>query len=330
MAIRVAAALVTFGSAISLSDSAVSAGGPAAVLQISKQAFLGTSAEREQAGGVSYAHPSWLPSCRRIFLDVGSNRGVQVRKFFEPQKYPKAPLLDQFDEVFGAPLTRTAPSETTGLCVLGLEPNPEHGERLEALQEAYTSRGWHVHFYPFAAWNAEGHMGFNKTSVRGNKEDGVVFSGGHLGFDKREMEAVDAGGSIDDYLVRTIDLAEFVSTLPVGVVVELMKMDIEGAEYETLSSMLKAGLLCGSHIRKALIECHAWGKVNEWAAKGGHALAPLPAPMHPRSFQAIQVRLRSLNKTGECAGPVMAISELDDETFLKDVDNDFADSVAGQ
>lgn len=311
---KVFATLVSMGSAIS------STPGASMELQLSKQGFLGTSEVRDI--GSSYAHPSWLPTCRQIFLDVGSNKGVQVRKFFEPQKYPKALLLKQFDAAFGAPLLRTAPAENSGLCVLGIEPNPEHTERLAAIEAAYTSRGWHVHFYPFAAWNAEGHMGFNKTNVRGNKEDGLA-TGAHLGFDKREIEAVDAGGSIDDYLVRTIDLADFVSTLPTGAV-SLMKMDIEGAEYETLTSMLKAGLLCGNHIHKAFIECHAWGKVNEWA-RG--SLEPLPAPMHPRSFQAIQVRLRRLNASGVCGGPVMAISELDDESFTKDVDNDFTGPV---
>ena len=29
--------------------------------------------------------PSWLCKCKRIYKDVGSNIGVQVRKFYEPE-----------------------------------------------------------------------------------------------------------------------------------------------------------------------------------------------------------------------------------------------------
>ena len=31
--------------------------------------------------------PSWLENCTNIYMDLGSNIGVQVKKFFEPEKY---------------------------------------------------------------------------------------------------------------------------------------------------------------------------------------------------------------------------------------------------
>merc|ERR1719223_2219817 len=140
MAVRIIATLLTFATALSSSDRALNMPSPEAGLQLGKQGFLGTSATSDV--GASYGHPSWLSSCRHIFLDVGSNRGVQVRKFFEPHKYPKAKLPKEFDAAFGAPPLRTAPAESSGLCVLGLEPNPEHMERLKAIESAYEGRGW--------------------------------------------------------------------------------------------------------------------------------------------------------------------------------------------
>ena len=30
----------------------------------------------------------WADGCRHVFLDLGSNRGVSIRKLFEPAAYP--------------------------------------------------------------------------------------------------------------------------------------------------------------------------------------------------------------------------------------------------
>ena len=46
--------------------------------------------------------------CRHVYLDIGSNIGVQIRKLFEPRKYShgdngrRAEVLPIFDEIFGA------------------------------------------------------------------------------------------------------------------------------------------------------------------------------------------------------------------------------------
>jgi hypothetical protein len=42
-----------------------------------------------------------LDGCYHVYLDVGSNVGVQVRKLFEPDLYPDAPVLEVFNSVFG-------------------------------------------------------------------------------------------------------------------------------------------------------------------------------------------------------------------------------------
>ena len=88
--------------------------------------------------------------CHHVYLDIGSNIGVQVRKLFEPEKYPRAAVLRKFDQVFGPPAARLA-NGAQGLCAFGFEANPSHWPRLKEIEKAYSLRGWRVHFFPSAA-----------------------------------------------------------------------------------------------------------------------------------------------------------------------------------
>jgi len=267
-----------------------------------------------------FGHPAWLSKCTSIFLDVGSNMGVQVRKLFEPELYPDAPFIQEFDDSFGSAAERRAPATESGLCALGLEPNPEHLDRLRAIETAYKSRGWHAHFYPFAAWGSEGQMGFNMTGRRNNAEDGTNLDA--------HLDAKSAGfddPAVSDFTVRTIDLAAFVASLPAPV--KIMKMDIEGAEYTTLASMLRRHSLCASRVQRAFIEVHAWGEIKDWSQGGNGMMALGLGGVHPRSFDAVQQRMKDLDSSGTCEGPVTDVSELDDETFSQDVDDNFGDSL---
>ena len=42
-----------------------------------------------------------LDGCYHVYLDVGSNIGVQVRKLYQPAYYPGAWALKVFQEAFG-------------------------------------------------------------------------------------------------------------------------------------------------------------------------------------------------------------------------------------
>lgn len=67
--------------------------------------------------------------CWHVYLDVGSNRGVQVRKLYEPQLYPDALVLPLFFEQF-----RTdAIANKSHICSFGWEAAPVHTWRLQSL-----------------------------------------------------------------------------------------------------------------------------------------------------------------------------------------------------
>ena len=44
---------------------------------------------------------SMFGNCTTFYLDIWSNIGVQVRKLFEPSRYPNAAVLPVFDQYFG-------------------------------------------------------------------------------------------------------------------------------------------------------------------------------------------------------------------------------------
>ena len=64
--------------------------------------------------------------CEHVYLDVGSNIGVQIRKLFEPQKYPGAAVHQLFESSFGA----ASGGSRCRVCAIGFEPNPRHRTRL--------------------------------------------------------------------------------------------------------------------------------------------------------------------------------------------------------
>eukprot|EP00300_Choanocystis_sp_HF-7_P017446 c19735_g1_i1.p1 GENE.c19735_g1_i1~~c19735_g1_i1.p1 ORF type:complete len:356 (-),score=58.08 c19735_g1_i1:124-1191(-) len=54
--------------------------------------------------------------CPYVYLDLGTNRGVQIRKVYEPWMFPGAPALPFFSQHF--------PRDGQTVCTLGVEPNP--------------------------------------------------------------------------------------------------------------------------------------------------------------------------------------------------------------
>lgn len=242
----------------------------------------------------AYDHPSWLPSCGAIFLDVGSNIGVQIRKFYEPERYVDAPAIELFDRVFGSNAERLRRKD---ICALGLEPNPKHHGRLEELQANATARGWRVHFYPYAAWKAEGTMTLNMHLESTEKS--------HLFWDAAlDENCTSSCKERNGAEVRTVDLAAFIASLPAKSV-KLMKLDIEGAEYETVSRMLQARVLCKGIVDEAFIETHVWGDTSSWN--------------DDRTYDSLEKRVHGASCEGsDLSGLPTTMVQMDDESYMYD------------
>ena len=112
-----------------------------------------------------------LDGCYHIYLDVGSNIGIQVRKLFEPGLYPNASVLEVFDTYFG-PIDSKGQRQDT-VCAVGFEPNPHHTLALKSIEEAHRACGWRTTFYTgVAAAHDYGTIEFLSDNDPGNKEWG--------------------------------------------------------------------------------------------------------------------------------------------------------------
>lgn len=238
--------------------------------------------------------PPWVSSCKSIYLDLGSNIGVQIRKFYEPQRYPGATVIPMFDKYFGYEEQRRKTSSESGICILGFEPNQVHQDRLRRIEAAYMAKGWHVHFFQAAVWSSNGVMTFT-----GGAEDPAHKDWG------AKLKTPLALAQID-IEVPTVDIAEFVHSLPANSV-KLMKMDIEGAEYESISHMISKKALCANDVAVAFCEAHGWGNTTNWYGA--------------RDFATIKYHV---DQQQGCPGRVTDFIALDDESYLHDVDDNFA------
>ncbi len=110
-----------------------------------------------------------LDGCYHVYLDVGSNVGIQVRKLFEPDLYKGAAILGVFDSYFGP----RNPTQTETVCAVGFEPNPKHSASLKAIEAAHKACGWRSAFYTeVAASHDYGSVTFMSDNDFGHKEWG--------------------------------------------------------------------------------------------------------------------------------------------------------------
>ena len=229
--------------------------------------------------------PPWIPQCEDIYLDLGSNIGVTVRKLFEPENYPECKIKDLFSETFNH-LQRTG--SKAGLCAFGFEPNPKHFKRLKGIEANYTKKGWNVHFFPLAISDKNENITFYSEDNSSDNND--------WGTSLFENHNVKQTG----YTVKSIRLAEFIFTVLKGKSVKLGKMDLEGAEYKVLVDLLENGLLCQNYIKSVFVEFHPY----------------LPPDLKITRLPAVEM----VEQINAQMCHVTHVFEFDDETYLLDND----------
>ena len=205
---------------------------------------------------IAWYLPPAANGCRYVFLDVGSNVGMHVRFLFEPERFP----LNKYGGIFNRTFPRRR-SDRQDICAFGFEPNPKHKERLNQLQKQYSEIGWRVQSFHEAVAAKEGRATFWHV----NDVDDTIHN--EWGFSAQDWSNHTNGVNASEEMVPTIDFAAwtihnvhmrnvpsamFHNDPPPTVV---MKMDVEGSEYEVLANMLVRGALCD--ISLITIEWHA-------------------------------------------------------------------------
>ena len=237
---------------------------------------------------------TFLQGCEHVFLDVGANRGTHMRKLFEPEKYPFAQYLPSHDKSFGDAAWRRQPSSTTGICAVGVEPNPRFAAAHTAITAVYALQGWKVKFLPIAAGDHEGVLSM-RTSASEDSFSEWGFSAYHEADADYEMVKE----------VRVAPLSDVIAQINVSVPsgIRLMKMDIEGSEYDVIPDLLKKGFLCQNTIGTLTIEWHSSSTAYHWT------------PEQLVRFHEIE----HLSSNHECKGSTpTTVQEIDDESYLGD------------
>ncbi|CAF0951545.1 unnamed protein product [Adineta steineri] len=101
---------------------------------------------------------NFLDGCRYIYIDMGTNIGVQIRKLYEPQLYPNASVVPLFKRIFG--------KHTKEVCSVGFEANPIHSNYLKEF-EKYCLKHFYIQsnnkFYNY--WDSSLLPNSNKTKI---------------------------------------------------------------------------------------------------------------------------------------------------------------------
>ena len=196
--------------------------------------------------------PTWLLTCSDVYLDIGSNIGVQVKKFFEPSRYENKAsrkkdkhtlktVLQLYTDNFGPPDKRF---NNSNLCVLGFEPNPQHQQILNNIERKYIAKGWKIHFFPYAVSVQNTFM----TLYTDERYEVDVTANFYAKASKIRVKK--------KFTVRAISLSDFIQKKIKKIQIKLIKFDIEGSEYEVLTDLLLKGMLCKKKIKTIYMEFH--------------------------------------------------------------------------
>jgi FkbM family methyltransferase len=181
--------------------------------------------------------------CEHIYLDIGTNIGVQIRKLFEPQKFPKALILPYFESFYGP-----ASQRSSRVCAIGMEPNPKWTTKLSKLQSDYQQKGYNVIIFTETAANIHNkNLTFYTTPFE--KVENNEWGSSLIAWDKR-MIATTAGSISLSSLIQLIQYRKGKTENSVT----FMKLDVEGAEFEILSDLIFSGSIC--FVKQITVEWH--------------------------------------------------------------------------
>jgi hypothetical protein len=86
---------------------------------------------------------NFLDGCRYVYIDMGTNIGIQIRKVYGPHLYPGALILPIFREIFI--------NYSNEVCSIGFEANPVHTDYLKQFGNYCLKRNWRVKIFTSTA-----------------------------------------------------------------------------------------------------------------------------------------------------------------------------------
>ena len=203
---------------------------------------------------VSPLEDSLADGCYDLYVDMGTNVGIQIRKLYEPSLYPEGLVLPHFQSLFGS----TAEARKT-VCAFGFEVNRHHSQRLQELEKAYSAMNWRTRIF------TETGIGVSTGWATFHSDGDLVMNEWAGSVDLSKSPPCMAPGA-----VRLIAGTEFFAALrrrriPAHPGVArppriMVKMDIEGLDEAVMMSMAREGGLCdidflyGEHMSDSFLD----------------------------------------------------------------------------
>jgi hypothetical protein len=185
-----------------------------------------------------------INQCQHIYLDVGTNIGIQLRKLYEPSLYPRADILKHFESFYGPIENRNQ------VCAIGIEPNPKWTKSLSDLESYYQEKGFGIVIFTETAANVHNkNMTFYTEPYE--KDENHEWGASLIPWNKKMIPTT--SGSIS--LSTLIQLIQYRKGKTSNSTV-FMKLDVEGAEFEILSDLIFTGSIC--HVNQIAIEWHQY------------------------------------------------------------------------
>jgi len=233
----------------------------------------------------------WTNCSQGIYLDIGSNVGVQLRKLYNPEQFPGAPVLPLFKKTFG--------TNHSGVCALGIEPNPAHTPYLETLNTYFKRKGYQAVVLTEIA-----------ASVRTGTAAFFQDHGSPVEWGASLTKGAWQRNTTGTVNVHVIDLPLFIINVVRPIVAQnakstgqhspvLMKLDVEGEEYSLLPGLMLTGALCD--INSMYMEAHPESMRN----KDGVNMSVV-------EMWNVFEKMRKANPRS-----VINMANMDDETYLQ-------------
>ena len=205
---------------------------------------------------------NFLDGCYHVYLDVGSNIGIQVRKLFEPEKYPNAGVLSVYDKLFGNIKERRNENHDHGkrICAVGFEPNPAHTQYLKDVEEKYNKCGYKIKFMTETAVSyRDGYTTFYSDEAYGMLEWGGSILPPGVNVNSKQPKDLKRNNitelRLSNYLKNVGKRKLPVSIDKANPPKIVMKMDIEGSEIDVMPDIIFTGGL--QYINELMIEWHS-------------------------------------------------------------------------
>jgi hypothetical protein len=190
-----------------------------------------TSSNRTNVDFSQTLEQNLLDGCQYVYIDLGTNIGVQIRKLYEPHLYPNSSVLPLFQEIFG--------NHSNEVCSVGFEANPVHDRYLKEFENYCLQRNWRVKIFTSTAVSInEGNVTFYRDRNDENQWGTNI--------DARSLRTT------ENITVPSVDIVSWFKTTVLNRKISppnaptrvMMKSGIEGHDSVVLANLILGGVYC--------------------------------------------------------------------------------------